>query len=360
MSVTIYDIAKAVGTSYGTVSRALNNHSRISEKTKQKVLKIATEMGYRPTHAARSLRRGRTNTIGLIIPDFLNPFYTDFIRAAELPCLDKHYRLMPVEYALNSNRQRACLEQMLEMRCDGVIAFFSTTEPFVDLLTEFWDKQIPCVMPFLQPSGNRVPIDGTVTDIGGVIGKTVEYLYHLGHRQIVLVSSMPSECVQTWQDYIDQQLTEDAKSNDRIGHFIKNMRRCGLELTRHHFLSSFVGDQLQDGMEAARQLLAKVPEATAVIAQNDLLATGMMRTFFDHEIRVPQDISVVGCDNTYLSRYSPIPLTSINLKTEQVAKAAVKIVFERLEEEMWGEPKHVFLDAELIIRQSTGLAHVAN
>ena len=356
MATTIYDIAQVTGMSHGTVSRALNDNVRISQKTKQKVMTAARELGYRPTHAARSLKTGKTNTLGLVVPDFKNPFYTEFIRTAETVCLDRNYRLMPVEYALDSHRQRACLEQMLETRCDGVIAFFSDVTEFRDLLDEFWDKHIPCVMPFLDLPSATDRMDGTVSDVGRGVQQAVDYLVDLGHREIVMACSLPSGESTSFREAEELMALAQAagdKSN-RASAFVTSLTRHGLEVHNGRFLSAFSGDQIQDGVEVARMLLANHTSVTAVIAQNDLLAMGMMRTLMDNNVSVPGDISIVSCDDTWLSRYSPIPLTSISLETEQVAHSAVEIAFERMKEEKWDSPKRVFHNSELIVRRSTG------
>ncbi len=135
MATTIYDIAEKVGTSCCTVSRALNDHPRIGAKTKSKVLKVAKDLNYRRSYFARGLTKGRSNLIGLVIPDFKNPVYIEFLRAIEIQCLANGYHVIPMEYRLDNSYQRVCLEKMMEFRCDGVIAFFQNTVIYMTLLT---------------------------------------------------------------------------------------------------------------------------------------------------------------------------------------------------------------------------------
>lgn len=339
MAVTIYDIAKAVGTTHATVSRALHNNSRISTQTREKVQNMAKALGYRPNHAARSFGTGKTQTIGMISPDLKNPYYIEYIRAVEERCSDRSYRLVCIEYALDSEKEHLCLEEMLERRCDGVIATITQFEPLKDILEEFWDRKIPFVAAGLPPDAMNSNIDGTFTDHGKGIEQAVDHLVKLGHKDIVFVASWGKQ----FKDY------------GRFSGLEKGFQKNGLAFSfKDRVFSHFTSDQLKDGTEAMKDLLANHPQCTAIICTNDLVCLGAMRQIWDAGLRIPEDISVIGCDNTWLANSTPIRLTTIDHKTVETARTATDMLFDRLINKEWDKPKRVKFESELVIGESTG------
>lgn len=338
MAVTIYDIAKSVGTTHATVSRALHNNPRISDETKEKVRKAAEKLGYRPNHAARSFGTGKTHTIGLITPDLGNPYYVEYIRAVEEVCASKGYRLVCLEYIFDADRERLCLEEMLERRCDGIIATITRFEALKDIIEEFWERRIPFISSGLPSDAAKSNIDGTSTDHGKGIEQAIDHLIDLGHKEIVFVASWAKQ----FKDY------------GRFSGLEKGFKKHGLPYNfEDRVFSRFTGDQLRDGMEATKELLLTRPNSTAIIGTNDLVAVGVMRTVYDFGLKVPEDISIVGCDNTWLAKNLPVRLTTIDHKTKETAKVAVEILFERLQNKDWIKPQRIGFESELVIGEST-------
>jgi DNA-binding LacI/PurR family transcriptional regulator len=117
----------------------------------------------------------------------------------------------------------------------------------------------------------------------------------------------------------------------------------------------FTGDQYEDGRQMGCDLLEKYPQTTAVIGANDHLIIGMMQSFMTMSVRVPEDISLVGTDNTRIGQNWIVPLTSIDQRTTDQAQAASELLFERITSETWNEPKHITWNAGLVVRKSTGI-----
>ncbi len=338
-NTTIYDIAEQLGVTHATVSRALNDHPRISKATKQKVAAAAERLGYRPNYSARSFGTGRTKTIGLIVPDLTNPYYVDYLRAAEQECIKNGYSLITLESALSSEQEKACLEQMLEKRCDGVIANLMTFEPYTRLFGEFWDRQIPIFAPSLPPGkSGEVKLDGIEINLCGAMEKLVYHLAEMGHKRIVFVA--------VWARHY--------KDFGRFAGLESGFEKAGLKFDiESNTVNLFSGDQLEDGKTAVRRILESRAETTAIIGTNDLVCVGIYKGLCEMGLSVPGDVALAGCDNTWMSRYLPSGLTTIDQKTAEVAKCSVQAVLGRLSSAKWGEPKQRVIEPELIIREST-------
>ena len=349
MATTIYDIARQVGTSYCTVSRALNGHPRIGAKTKERILKTAKEMSYRPSYFARGLTAGKTKLIGLVIPDFRNPFYTEFLRHVEIQCFARGYHVIPMEYRLDNQHQRVCLEKMLEFRCEGVIAFFQNSEFFKDLLEEFWEMRTPCIQTVGYAPGQHM--DRVAIRVEQGVEKAVSYLAGLGHRKIVLVDSLVEMSGKS-----HKKETTDNNVQTSFASYVKSsVCKLDLKFDDDNIIFSHSINQLDDGAIIGKMLIKSKPDITAVIARNDLLAVGVLRSFLQEGLRVPEDISIIGVDNTWLAEISPVPLTSISINLSQLADSALNLMFSRIDTGNWDIGKEVRLDVDLLIRQSTGL-----
>ncbi len=342
--VTIYDIAKACNTSHATVIRALKDRPHVKEATRRRIKELARDLGYRPSHAGQMLRTGKTNTIGLVLPDFTNPFYVEFFKGSQAVCLRHGYQLIAVEYCLDINQERVCLEQMLGRRCDGIITMPSRFEPIRDLIEEFWDSSLPCVvigLPFDLTEG--VNIDGLRIDITSGMEAAIDHLVGLGHRNIMMAASWPKEC----------------GGCGRYDAFERGLLKHGLPFDpQKNIYYHFTGDQYEDGRQIGRDILKMYPQTTAIIGANDHLIIGMMQSFMMMGVRVPEDISLVGTDNTQIGQNWVVPLTTIDQRATDQANVATELLFERIKRDEWDEPKHITWNAELVVRKSTGLVRV--
>lgn len=342
-NTTIYDIAQKLGVTHATVSRALNDHPRISDRTKKRVFEAAESMGYRRNFSARSFGTGKTSTIGLIAADLTNPYYVDCLRAAEKECEDRGYTLVTLEYALDPKRERECLERMLERRCDGVLAVLSQFDPVADLVAEYWDRGIGIVWPGMpyDLAEKGVEIDGISVDLGEGMHKMVHHLAELGHREMVYIATWPVH----YSDF------------GRFKGLREGFSDAGLKFDADkNVISVYSGNQIEDGYRAAGEILKKHKKVTAILATNDLTAIGASRAIGQAGLSIPGDISLCGCDDTWMSRYWPVPLTTISQEIDRVARLSVDILFERMGQEKWKQPHYERMEPRLIVRESSGPA----
>jgi len=262
------------------------------------------------------------------------------MRAMQDECLAGNYETFCIDYAMNHQRERVCLEQMLSRKCDGIITVPSKFDTLADLLNEFWETHLPCVTMGLPGDIGDIKIDGIDVNIESGITAAVDHLVTLGHTKIVFAGS--------WSQ-------ESFNAERRFGGFNKAMKRHGLNFSQEeNTLYHFSGNQLIDGRKLAEMILEKLPETTGIIATNDYLAIGMMQILNQKGIKVPDDISIVGTDNTWIGQSWIVPLTSIDQRAKDQAKVAVEMLFARMETDEWDAPKHIEWITSLIVRQSTG------
>lgn len=340
MSVTIQDIAKVAKTSHATVSRALNDNPRISLNTRKNIKKIAKNLGYTPSMVARALRSGRTYNIGLVVPDLTNPFYVEFLRGIEANIQQTNYQLIVVENCQNVGQEKTNIEKLISLDCDGIISTVSYMEPVKELVQECWDSKRPFFvrgLPCPEDLGD-VKVDGSINVMSNGVEKAISHLVELGHKKIVFIASWAAE----------------VHNGGRLKALKEAFEKHGLEFGSENIIRRFSGNQLQDGYYASLDVVRKSPNVTAIICTNDIVANGAMHALSEMGLKVPHDISVIGTDDTWLAKYWPIPLTSITMQVAKNAEIAVKVILDRLSNDIWEEPKHISIDTDLIIRQSTG------
>lgn len=339
MTVTIQDIAKVAKTSHATVSRALNNNPRISLSTRKNIKNIAKDLGYTPSIVARALRSGRTYNIGLAVPDLTNPFYVEFLRAVEANIQQTNYQLIIVENRQNVEQEKANLEKLISLDCDGIISTVTYMEPVREIVQECWDsKRAFFARGVPYHDLGDVKVDGSDNVISTGIEKAIAHLVQLGHEKIVFIASWAAE----------------VHSGGRLEALKQAFEKHGLEFNSKNIERRFSGNQLQDGYYASLNVIKRSPDTTAIICTNDIVANGAMTGLSELGLKVPQDISVIGTDDTWLAKYAPIPLTSISMEVEKNAEIATQVILDRLSSDVWDEPKHICIDTDLIVRQSTG------
>jgi DNA-binding LacI/PurR family transcriptional regulator len=240
---------------------------------------------------------------------------------------------------MDSSRERTCFEQMLGRRCDGIICFVSHLAPLKDLIEEFWISKMPCVIWGLPSDVGAVRVDGCSVDMSIGLEKAVKYLRDMGHRKILIGASWPEK---------------NDSGESRLRELSESFSKFGLSFGKENILYRYTGNLLEDGRQVARDYLESHREATAMIGVNDLFITGFYRGITEKGLRVPEDISLIGTDNTWVGQYWQTALTSIDIKAHEGAKIVTDILFERLEAQEWDEPRHICLASDLVIRESTG------
>ncbi|MFE9867516.1 LacI family DNA-binding transcriptional regulator [Streptomyces sp. NPDC005506] len=293
--VTINDVARSAGVSRQTVSRALNDKDEIDGSTKQRVLDAAHELGYRPSRFARGLVRQDTTTIGLVIPDLLNPFFTE-VAAGALEAARAHgWHVVVYDTADRAEEELGTL-QVIASQVDAVVGYFSCSEDELELFT----RGVPVVLIGREHHTARfssIRIDGEAG-----VHAAVAHLVAAGHQRIGM-------------------LDHDGRTEPSIRRewFTTAAAAYGIEA------GLVVGaDQSADGGGAAlKTLLTAHPDVTAVFTFNDIIAIGVLREARRLGRSVPQDLAVIGFDGLQLGSLVEPPLSSVALDTRKLGALAI-------------------------------------
>lgn len=332
MEVTIYDIAKAADVSITTISKILNNKDQdISEKTREKVLNIMNEMNYKPNAVARSLVTKKTNVIGLLIPDISNPYFSEMARGVEDGVNRFGFNVVFCNTDENQEKELEYLQILQEKGMDGII-FVPIAESYYDFIKDIKSKS---QKPFVVLDRVYENADKKVGQVvfnnvmGGYLA--TKYLIDKGHRRI--------GCV-TGSRY-------NKSSIDRLNGYKKALQEADINFDPSVI---FEGDYRYNSGVASGRFFEK-SDVTAIFIENDIMASGVYRTFNECGIKIPDDISIVGYDDINLSLILNPPLTTIlQPKLEMGEKAG-----EMLARMIQGEKTDLFIEYEpnLIERGST-------
>lgn len=320
---TMDDVAAAAGVSRALVSLVMRNAPNVSDKRRKAVLDAADRLGYRPNAAARSLAERRSHTLGVVVNDLHNPFFADLVDGIHEVAQANGFRLLLNTAWRTDVDERQAIDAFLEYRVDGILVLGSTTTG--DTLREA-TKNAPLVTIGSVCEG----VDAVVNDDlrGGELA--AEHLVELGHRDIVHLDG-----------------GNGAGAEHRRTGFSGVMESMGFEV---RIISGEFTEQ--SGVAAAAELVESGPMPTAVFAANDLAAVGLVDALTVAGHRVPEAVSVIGYDNTYLAKLRHIGLTTINQPRAEMGRLAAEIVMERLETRRRQAVCHV-VTPELVVRSTT-------
>lgn len=333
MSVTINQVAEAAGVSTSTVSRVFTAPEQVGAKSRDRVLHVARELGYMPNRTARSLVKGTTGTLGIIVPNIENPFFPPVLKTVIRHATRKDYAVL-VGDTDGSPSEQAELATHMTKQVDGLILWASGLSSG-ELLGI--SERIPTVLVNRRVEG----IPSVLVPSTDGMRQAVEHLHALGHRICCFLNgpqtSQPSSrrraAVRAACRTFEMELLE-------LGPYGSSMQGASYE-------ASF-----QSGVHAADLVLAS--EATAVIAHSDVAALGVLRQLAARHVDVPGQISVVGVDDIGFATFSSPSLTTVRVPVREVATAAVDVVLDRLRSPEQAEAPVVEFSTQLIVRNSTG------
>jgi DNA-binding LacI/PurR family transcriptional regulator len=299
------DVAKKARVSRALVSLVMRGSPNVSEQRRRRVLRAAEELGYRPNAYARSLASKRLHTIGVLINDVTNPYfggvYSSFAAAAEQAGFD----LLVAPGTRSAEKESALVRTLLEHRVAG-LALMSPMMPTTELrsLTTSW----PTVL--IGRDASIAGVDVVTTDEHQAARLALGHLTALGHRDVVHITGGANR-----------------SAKDRARAYRDVMRELGLQ--PREVAAAFSHEAGQDG---AREILAMSPLPTAVLAANDLVAVGAMGVFESQGLHVPDDISVVGYDDSQIARLDLVQLTSICQGVDLFGSAAIRLLVSRIDD----------------------------
>lgn len=338
-NITIYDIAKEADVSVTTVSRVLNGTAPVKASTKETVLRVIEKYKFQPNALARSLIKKETGTIAMIVPDITNPFFPEVFWGSENEAREKGYTFFLCNSAGEYGRESEYLSILREKRVEGII-FVGGRINLANCPPELVQEVVDTAqgIPVVLVNGNLAKgnLHRVYTDEGAGAALAAQHVIDLGHREIAFIGGM--EAMTT--------------TIQKVKAVKRKLEESGLTLRKDRLL--FGEFSITAGRELMSRLLDQADRPTAVICVNDFTAIGAIKAATERGLRIPQDISIVGFDDSPLSTAVIPELTTVTQNTHELGKLAV----ERIYQINNGLPakRGTVLQPKLVVRQSTGRA----
>ncbi|MGA8595246.1 MAG: LacI family DNA-binding transcriptional regulator [Bryobacteraceae bacterium] len=327
--VSIKDIARAVGVSHPTVSRALHGSPLVAPETAAQIRKTAEEMGYKASLVARSLVTRKTQTIGLVVTTIADPFYGEIVSGAEEVAAAKGYSVILANCQIDPEREVRVVRSLQERRVDGILVAASRVGGlYLSLMSEMG---VPIVLINNQHDGEFM-YSVSIDDMGGA-RKATNHLIELGHQRIAYLGD-PFGC-QT--------------DVHRFEGYKVALAHAGVPI-RPEFVVEADGLP-SGGLAATHKLLSLAEPPTAIFCYNDMTLLGALRAAAERGLSVPRDVSLVGFDDLFFAPYIQPPITTLRQPKREMGRRAIELLFALLNDEQ--SEKKIQVEGELVIRSST-------
>jgi LacI family transcriptional regulator len=330
--VRLADLARAARVSISTVVRSLGGRPDVSAATRSRVRRIAARLGYTPNAIARSLVSQRTRTLGLLVNDCTNPFYSLLIEAIQLTAAKHGYSVLLGTSGERVEREVEALNLLLERRVDGLLITPVGRE--AAHLRALARRPTPFVLMCRRPAGLA----------GDLVSNDNRRAGLLAARHLAVTHGYPAVAHVTGDPRLSS-VREMAEGVARACH------RAGLGPDRRALVAAAL--DLEGGFDAGRRLARLGPRPRAVVAFNDLQAIGVIRALADAGVRVPDEVAVIGNNDVAFARFAPVPLTTVAHPVAAIGQVAVDRLIERIEGRA-RTPERLLLLPELRIRRSCG------
>jgi len=335
MAANIKDVARLSGYSVSAVSQVLNDMpgARLSAAAREKITACAAKLAYRPHPMALALRRRRGYVVTLILPDLSNPSFLDVAEGVQETLEAQGYEAMIQHCGRDPAREQALLTQAVERRTEGaVVLAMNEAKHYRE-----YARRIPLVcLSGIRKTGIGSRIDSVAYDLAEGFYKAADHLIELGHRRIGLLNRS-----------FDRLLV-----SRRMDGYAKALQKHGIEVEKQ-MIFEIDGFSTQAGYEFGRDHLDFLRGLTALLVYNDIMAIGLMKAIREAGIKVPDDISIIGCDGIIWGEYSDPPLTTISLPRRTAGQEAARMLLRRIQGHIdKSKGNEVILQTPLIIRNS--------
>lgn len=330
MPVSMKDIARDSRVSVATVSRVLNGSATVREELRARVLASVEKLGYQPNMVARSLRMRRTMVLGVIIPNILNPFFTDIVRGVEDAALKAGYVVTVLSSDQSLVKERRYLQLLRNRMVDGVL--IAVAHRWESDLSPLVERGLPVVLVDRSLEGcafDRVTVD---TWRGAYLA--TELLIQRGYRRIAFLGGPSSVSTAT----------------DKLAGYRAALEQYGMQADERLVME---GDYTEaSGRDLGRRFLDMPDRPDAVLVANNLMTLGFYTIVREYGLRVPHEIAFVGFDDRPWAALAVPPITTIDQPTYDLGRTATEMLLARVSGEVAGEPRQVVLPCKLVIRGS--------
>jgi LacI family transcriptional regulator len=329
----IREIARRAKVSTATVSRAINRVPTVDPQLAKRVWRVVDELGYYPNTQARALVLGRTRIFGLIVSEITNPFFPEIVQTFEDLAVENNYEILLTSTVHDPKRMESSVRRMIERRVDGVaILTFGMEESLIEHLR---DRKVPLVFVDVGPDVPGIA-NIRINYLSG-IRQAVQHLAAMRHTRIAFIAG-----------------PEHLKSaGARREAFKTSMMEIGLSPDL-----VVIGDhRMEGGMNALLELNKMSARPTAVMCSNDMTAIGVLREAYEQNIKIPDDLSVVGFDDIHLAEFTIPPLTTVQMSQHGLAEIAFNALLNEVDNSTSSREQHSYeLVTSLVLRKSTALA----
>ena len=334
MAATLKDIAKKVGVHPSTISRVLSgkyDNFNVSKETRDLIQKTAKELQYVPNEMARGLRLRRTNTIGLIIPDILNPLYTGIAKSIGTACENNNYSFVICNTDGIQEKEIKFIEMLKSKRTDGIIIV--PVQDRKDHFEELKKENYPFVL--ISRSFEDLETNTVITDNFSGAFKLVEYLIKLGHRRIAFIGSRRAKFM----------------NQDKEKGYREALNTYNISID--HDLIVGDGFTSESGYLATKDILSLPKKPTALLVSANVIIVGVLEAVFEAGLSIPDDISVVGFTDMRSTPFLSCPLTAVSQPVAQMGKRAFGLLLRQIESPKELKFEKIVLQSKFTIGKST-------
>jgi len=332
-NITIKDIARELGISPSTVSRALKDHPDISKATRDAVNELAERWNYRPNPIALSLKSGSSKTIGVIIPEVVHYFFSTVISGIEDVVYQRDYNMILCQSNERWEHEVKNVRALLSSRVDGILASVAKTTTNFDHYRTIVEKNIPLV--FFDRVAEEIETDKVVIDDEAGAYKAVNHLLRTGKKRIIHLAGPPQLAI----------------ARNRLSGYLKAMKEYKLTPSKDDIVMC---DDIESAENIVPELLKRKPRPDAFFAVNDLTAAQALMIAKRHGFRVPEDVAIVGFTNSQIANLTDPGLTSVDQKGFEMGQMAAKLLLDRIENRKTHIQTKV-ITSELVIRGSSSV-----
>lgn len=334
MTVTIKDIAKSAGVSTATVSNVLTQKKYVSSELEQRVYRAIEELGYRPNLYARSLKTNRSYTIGVHVPDIVNPFFSTSVKTIQKEANERGYQIMLYDSDSEAKTEEQNVDSMLSAHVDGIISI----APRMELSRLFEMVEVPLVIMDRPPVETDRNVAFIYADNYRGAASVADYLVGKGYERFICLAG-------------PVRLVSNAQS--RVNGFMDTLARHGVSPAQCDIRH---GDfTFESGYELMKQVLESydpAPKPAAAFVGSDFMAWGAMEALKEKKVKIPRDMGVIGYDNIYYSSFLYPPLTTVENPSREMALNAIRLLLDAVEDLRSLAGISVTLRSTLIVRKS--------
>ena len=333
MTITIHDVAKRAGVSISTVSRVINNNYPVKEETREKIEMAIQELGYVPNEIARSLILKTTSSVGIVVPGITNLFFPTIVEEINRMLVSGGFTMSLYSTEGDPKMEKVVIDSIISRNMDGIIAIDPSMENLENNYFEELCKEIPTII--INGNTNKYKCNFVSYDEEVGTKEAFKYLLELGHSEISFVRG-------------DRSLSYDLK--EKL--YRQFIRANNLKYEKVIIVGK--GNSLEvveKTGEIFEEFLNSKDRGTAVFACNDLMAVGVINACNKAKIKVPEDMSVIGFDNTLLSSITHPKITTVDLKMEEIGKIAALELIDMIKGKFTVTKKNVY-DTKLVDRES--------